>query len=44
MGSSLLILSLMAVPLMILVAVGLLNWRDGRVHTSRKRGRVYLRR
>ncbi|MGO9383792.1 MAG: hypothetical protein ACLP4W_17315 [Mycobacterium sp.] len=37
MGSLLLIVSLMAVPLMILVAVGWLNWRDGRRSTHRSR-------
>ncbi|HUH68135.1 MAG TPA: hypothetical protein VLZ05_04195 [Mycobacterium sp.] len=39
MGDLLLVLSLMAVPLMILVAVGCLNWRDGRrwIDGSRRR-------
>ena len=37
MGSLLLVLSLMAVPLMILVAVGYLNWHGGRQLTHRSR-------
>jgi hypothetical protein len=37
MGSSLLVLSLMAVPLMILVAVGYLNWHDGHWLSHRSR-------
>ncbi len=37
MGSCLLVVSLMAVPLMILVAVGCLNWPDGRWLTQRNR-------
>jgi hypothetical protein len=39
MGSSLLVLSLMAVPLMILVAIGCLNWRDGRWPIAESRQR-----
>ncbi|HYB35124.1 MAG TPA: hypothetical protein VEF72_04565 [Mycobacterium sp.] len=39
MGNSLLVLSLMAVPMMILVAIGYLNRRDGRWPIDRSRER-----
>jgi hypothetical protein len=39
MGNLLQVVSLMAVPMLILVAIGYRNWRDGRWPTERSRHR-----